>query len=282
MHVGVQAGDYYAMTMNYATIGLAVFYGSMSSDAGSHGAAAKDVSQASFFLLMLINSLTSTLDATKKLGEVAGHTKRIAEFMAQVAAATPLGGAAAEARPASAFEPPAPPVVTRQRLGAHSLRPPPAEKGAWQPGVAGAEEPGADGLINAFGSALPEELAREVVTLLPPTAAALPGGGALEVSVHQLGSVELQEIVRTVFPAAPAGAALLAVCTYQPIAPDDARTKLTKQVRRPPCVPLPERAIPWRGRPGGDDRSARCGRSVCRCQLFVKAQSGRVMPGSRV
>lgn len=231
---GVQAGDYYAMTMNYTTIGLAVFYGTMASDAGSHGAAAKDISQASFYLLMLINSLTSILDATQKLGEVAGHTARISEFMAQVATAAPLG-AAAGARAGAAFEPPTQPVVTRQRLGAHSLRPPVGAKGAWQAEAAGEEEVGAMGLINAFGNAVPEELAQEVETLLPPAAATMPGGGELEVSVHRLGSVELQEIVRTVFPSCPAGASLLAVCTYQPIAPNGARAKLPKHVRPRPC-----------------------------------------------
>eukprot|EP00892_Ulva_mutabilis_P007564 jgi/Ulvmu1/517/UM001_0525.1 len=240
------AGDYYAMTMNYTTIGIAVFYGTMSSDAGSQGAAAKDISQASFYLLMLINSLTSILDATKKLGEVAGHTARISEVVAQVTAAAPLGVVTAGS-PGAPFElaVPPPPPVTRERLGAHLLRPPAGAKGAWAAKAAGEEELAATGLINAFGNAVPEELAREVETLLPPTAAAMRGGRPLEVSVHRLASVELQEIVRTVFPACPPGASLLAVCTYQSLAVDGARAKLPKQALQRRMDELGESFAVW-------------------------------------
>lgn len=245
--MAAQAGDYYAVTMNYMTIGIAVFYGTMSSDASSHGASAKDVSQASFYLLMLINSLTSMLDATQKLGEVAGHTARITEFMDQVDAAGAAAQGGAAAAPTAAFERPTR-VSAAVPLGVHSLRPP--ATGMKGQGRQSGEElstvgdGGAGGLINAFGNACPEELRQEVETLLAPTAAVLPGGRALELSVHRLGSVELQEIVRAVFPACPAGAALLAVCTYQPLVPGGGRGTLPKHVRPlPPSAAAPPAAI---------------------------------------
>ena len=73
--------------VNYAIIGFAVFHGNFFAAEASHGDAASRVALASFNLIMVANALTSLLDASRSLGEVAGHAARIGDFVRAMAAA---------------------------------------------------------------------------------------------------------------------------------------------------------------------------------------------------
>ena len=54
-------------------------------------------------------------------------------------------------------------------------------------------------VTSAFGSSLPDDLRTEVAVLLPPTDAWLPGGHAMDVSVHAVQAGRLREVLSTVF-----------------------------------------------------------------------------------
>lgn len=233
----MQAGDYYAVAVNYGIIGFAVFVGTFTQDAESGGAAASDVSQASFYLIMLMHSLTSILDATKELGEVAGHTARIHNFLKQMESISPDKGHGEPLNKPSPFSPriPSQPgggrdgqtllassthVVDVASPGSQSRpirrvlsdtlnrrRPPSEELDTWHTNEA----------ESVFGGTLPEYLKDQASTLLPPTSGLLSDGSAMEVSVHKLGTDELGEIVGNVFPDVPSGSQLLAVCTFQAV-----------------------------------------------------------------
>lgn len=238
----LQGGDYFAVVVNYGIIGVAVFHGTFTHQAESQGSSAEDVSQASFYLIMLMNSLTELLDATRQLGEVAGHTKRVCDFMHQMeSVATGVQGP--PRRPHQRMSPftprrqPAALVVSSEAHAAHACTPTFVMEAADGSGRARAvrrvlsdtlnrrrpsgEEldmwQSKDSLTSAFGGTLPDHLKRQAATLLPPTTGTLSDGFPLEVSIHRLGSQELREIVGNVFPDVPLGASLLAVCTFQPV-----------------------------------------------------------------
>jgi hypothetical protein len=240
--VCVQGGDYFAIVVNYGIIGLAVFTGSFTQSTDTKGTAASAVSLASFYLIMLMNSLTTILDATKQLGEVAGHTARICSFMQQMDSIATCAGRSPQRRTVSPFSPRIASSLEGSRHGSQTLlgspaqaadvaapsgqgrsafrrvmsdtlkrrRPPSEELDLWHSNEA---------LATAFGGILPEYLKHQASTLLPPTNGTLAEGGTMEFSIHQLGTQELGEIVANVFPDAPQGAAMLAVCTYQAVPP---------------------------------------------------------------
>ena len=226
------------MAVNYGIIGVAVFIGSFTQDSETGGAAASEISQASFYLILLMNSLTSILDATKELGEVAGHTARIHNFLKQMESISPDKGQGGASHKASPFSPrtssqpgaagrdghtllrPSTHVVDVDSPGSQSRpmrrvlsdtlnrrRPPSEELDVWHSNDA----------ESVFGGTLPEYLKDQASTLLPPTSGLLPDGSAMEFSVHKLGTDELGEIVGNVFPDVPSGSPLLAVCTFQTV-----------------------------------------------------------------
>lgn len=215
-----------------------MFSGSFTQGPQTQGATASEVSQASFYLIMLMNSLTTILDATKFLGEVAGHTSRICNFIQQMDSITPAKGHSAQSRKPSPFSPRTHPRVEDARREAQAMQASPTLVVDFDPGGQGrsfrrvlsdtfnrrrpaAEEldvwSSNEALTTAFGGSLPEYLKQQASTLLPPTNGVLAEGGMMEVSVHRLGTDELGEIVGNVFPDVPLGSPLLAVCTFQAV-----------------------------------------------------------------
>ena len=255
----LQTGDYYATAVNYIIIGLAVFSGSFTHGPQTAGTSAGQISEASYYLIMVMNSLTTILDATKQLGEVAGHTARIHTLMQQMDVIAPPKGHPAQSR-SSPFSPRPRPRVEEGRRDALAMQASPAmvldcddpvrqpsskrhvladtlnrrrpaseELDVWQTN---------EGLTTAFGGCLPEYLKQQASTLLPPTNGVLAEGGVMQFSVHRLGTEELGEIVGNVFPDVPLGAPLLAVCTFQAMPPLGSVVLRPAQVRSPPMSPL--------------------------------------------
>jgi ABC-type nitrate/sulfonate/bicarbonate transport system ATPase subunit len=230
------------VVVNYAVIGMAVFHGSFTHKAGTPGSASEDVSVASFYLIMLMSSLTSVLDATKQLGEIAGHTSRICNFMQQMESLLGPSGNGLQRRRqhTSPFTPrrqpsavtiscephagPASPTFVMGSAGGHGRTQPfrrvlsdTLNRRRQSGGEEMDEWHGDNVLRSAFGAMLPVHLKSQACSLLSPTHAKLADGFPMEISIHRLGTEELREIVGNVFPDVPLGADLLAVCTFQPV-----------------------------------------------------------------
>jgi hypothetical protein len=235
----MQAGDYYSILINYLVIGYAVFFHVLGTDAKSQGEMAQLISLGSFYLIMLINSLTSVLDATKQLGEIAGYSARICNLFRAMDAAASLAGPdsaknVARCSPFSVDDPiwstagmsnsailAFSPRGTSSRIDTHSKgSTPKTPSSGWLLVGGKATELNnvrtqGEGVTSAFGTVLPEVYRAQATTLLAPTAAVFAEGCSIQVSVHRLGSLELREVVGNVFPDLPLDAAVLCVCTYQ-------------------------------------------------------------------
>lgn len=261
----VQVCDYGAPIVNWGIIGFAVFYTTFAHPPSSSGSEASRISLTQFYLIMLMNALTSTLDASKALGEVAGHAARICDFVQAMAALTPQAplpaslsavvSAASEpllqrnADEAPLFYPlpcPSPAasneafVTSAAALSSSSLLQQqsaitPRAGGGWLTALMPMQEllpmrsePAV--LTSAFGTALPTELREQSAMLLSPTAARFHSGEELEVSVHQLADgSQLRDVVGNVFPDLPLHGTVHAVCTYQAV---QASAMRQRQVRK--------------------------------------------------
>ena len=234
------------------------FSGTFTHGPQTPGTTASEISEASFYVIMVMSSLTNIVTATKQLGEVAGHTARICTFIHQMDSIAPANGFSVQSLKPSPFSPRAHPRVEEARRDALALQASPAmaadsgspgrQTGAMRRVLADTlnrRRPSSEeldvwqtreGLTTAFGGSLPEYLKQQASTLLPPTSGVLAEGGTMQFSVHRLGTEELGEIVGNVFPDVPLGSPLLAVCTFQVVPPLGAVVLRPAQVRSPPTA----------------------------------------------
>jgi hypothetical protein len=234
----MQTGDYFSTIINYLIIAHVVFTtGFPNSNSGSggesDGAAARNVSLAGFQLIMLMNALTSTLDVSRQLGDVAGHATRICDLLRamRAVAKAPQAGLLSPGDPGERAPSHSPSTLPYRWW--HRLR-----RGRGWGGVDAAVQPllplsdagqndaersdgraSAEPVTNAFGRVLPKTYRSQAHTLLPPLTVSLHSGLTMEISVHSLGTADLRRVVSNVFPDAPTEAPLLCVCTYQPVRP---------------------------------------------------------------
>jgi hypothetical protein len=68
------------VVVNFAIIGFAVFHTTFASSKGTSEQASR-ISLAGFYVIMVMYSLTTVLDASQKLGELAGHAVRICDLI---------------------------------------------------------------------------------------------------------------------------------------------------------------------------------------------------------
>lgn len=174
---------------------------------------------------MLMSALTSTLDISNRLGELAGHAVRICDLLravrsvAQAPHSRPLPPRACDTQASAGTLETRSGRTTRWRLpGRRNKRiDSPRLLTPLATPIGGAAQTSA--VTSAFGLVLPKDYRSQAVTLQWPTSVRLRNEQrAMQVSVHSTGRAELRSAIASVFPDAPSDAPLLCVCTFQPMA----------------------------------------------------------------
>ena len=261
----MQVSDYGSPLVNYAVMGFAVFYGSFFASGSSQGSDASKVSLGTFYLIMVSSALTTVLDASKSLGELAGHSVRLCDFIRAMQnvqrqepdaqkhsreAVCQHDGASLMHQHGAPRQPPKASVSQQPRqirgcnmhmwypvshAGARSTQPFVASETALASACAqsdaGAVSHGMRcaahemqpvwgvpaAVTSAFGVTLPDELRDQALTVLKPVTGWLPGGFAIELSLHRVEGGRLRDMLANVFRGMPLLAPLTAICTFQAV-----------------------------------------------------------------